>query len=214
MHPLSYFIGGVYVCRLYTVYTLTISYSINRPVLGMTLNCIDIFIVTGSFLYWCVMRPASQRFFIHSCIYLRILIISYLATSFGTNSLSVLMCRKEVNQIKLNKKVIQNLTTIFNVLLVYQRHRYFMIGLRLLSSCSYVACRHSWVRVLNLFRSVCGFLLQQIVQLCLKMKHTQEHHSRRSAAPRHFLSDSAVQFVFNQCHLAEHLAVHLNSSTP
>jgi len=64
----------------------------------MTLNCIHIFIVTGSFLYWCVMRPASQRFFIHSCIYLRILIISYLATFLGTNSLSVLMCRKAVNR--------------------------------------------------------------------------------------------------------------------
>jgi len=37
-------------------------------VLGMTLNCIHIFIVTGSFLYLCVMRQASQRFFIHSCI--------------------------------------------------------------------------------------------------------------------------------------------------
>jgi len=44
------------------------------------------------------MRLASQRFFIHSCIYLRILIISYLATLLGTNSLSVLMCRKAVNQ--------------------------------------------------------------------------------------------------------------------
>jgi len=44
------------------------------------------------------MRPASQRFFIHSCIYLRILIISYLATLLDTNSLSVLMCRKAVNQ--------------------------------------------------------------------------------------------------------------------
>jgi len=44
------------------------------------------------------MRPASQRFFIHSFIYLRILIISYLATFLGTNSLSVLMCRKAVNQ--------------------------------------------------------------------------------------------------------------------
>jgi len=44
------------------------------------------------------MRPASQRFFIHSCIYIRILIISYLATFLGTNSLSVLMCRKAVNQ--------------------------------------------------------------------------------------------------------------------
>jgi len=67
-------------------------------VLGMTLNCIHIFIVTGSFLYWCVIRPASQHFFIHSCIYLRILIISYLSTFLGTNSLSVLMCRKAVNQ--------------------------------------------------------------------------------------------------------------------
>jgi len=70
----------------------------NIPVLGRTLNCIHIFIVTGSFLYWCVMRPASQRFFIHSCIYLRILIISYLATFLGTNGLSVPMCRKAVNQ--------------------------------------------------------------------------------------------------------------------
>jgi len=64
----------------------------------MTLNCSHIFIVTGSFLYWCVMRPACRRFFIHSCIYLRILIISYLATFLGTNSLSVLKCRKAVNQ--------------------------------------------------------------------------------------------------------------------
>jgi len=53
------------------------------------------FIVTGSFLCWCVMRPASQRFFIHSCIYLRILITSYLATILA---LSVLMCRKPVYQ--------------------------------------------------------------------------------------------------------------------
>jgi len=67
-------------------------------VLGMTLHCIHIFIVTGCFLYWCVMRPASQRFFIHSCMYLRILIISYLATFLGTNSLSVLMCSKAINQ--------------------------------------------------------------------------------------------------------------------
>jgi len=44
------------------------------------------------------MRPASQRFFIHSCIYIRTLIISDLATFLGTNSLSVLMCRKAVNQ--------------------------------------------------------------------------------------------------------------------
>jgi len=67
-------------------------------VVGMTLNYIHIFIVTGSFLYWCVMRPASHRFFIHSCIYLRILIISCLTTFLSTNSLSVLMCRKAVNQ--------------------------------------------------------------------------------------------------------------------
>jgi len=67
-------------------------------VLGMTLNCIHVFINAGSFLYWCVMRPASQRFFIHSCIYLRILIISYLATFLSTNSLSVLMCRKTDNK--------------------------------------------------------------------------------------------------------------------
>jgi len=65
-------------------------------VLGMTLNCIHIFIVTGSFLYayWCGTRPASQRFFI---IYLRIFIITYLITFLGNNSLSVLMCRKAVS---------------------------------------------------------------------------------------------------------------------
>jgi len=44
------------------------------------------------------MRPASQRFFKHSCMYLRILTISNLATFLGTNSLSVLMWRKAVNQ--------------------------------------------------------------------------------------------------------------------
>jgi len=44
------------------------------------------------------MRPASQRFFMQSCIYLRIFVISYLATFLGTNSLSVLMCRKAVYQ--------------------------------------------------------------------------------------------------------------------
>jgi len=44
------------------------------------------------------LKPASQSFFIHSCIYLRIFIISYLATFLGTNSLSVLMCRKAINQ--------------------------------------------------------------------------------------------------------------------
>jgi len=44
------------------------------------------------------MRLASQRFFIHSCIYLQILILSYLAAFLGTNGLSVLMCHKAVNQ--------------------------------------------------------------------------------------------------------------------
>jgi len=42
--------------------------------------------VPGSFLCWCVIRPANQPFFIHSCIYVRILIISYLATFLGTKS--------------------------------------------------------------------------------------------------------------------------------
>jgi len=35
---------------------------------------------------------------IHSCIYLRILNVSYSATFLGTCSLSVLMCRKAINQ--------------------------------------------------------------------------------------------------------------------
>jgi len=55
------------------------------------------------------MRPASQRFFIHSCIYLLILIISYLATFLGNNSLSVLMCRKAVNQ-SINQSINQSKT--------------------------------------------------------------------------------------------------------
>jgi len=42
------------------------------------------------------MRPASQRFFID--IDLRILIISYLTTFLGNNSLFVLKCRKAVDQ--------------------------------------------------------------------------------------------------------------------
>jgi len=43
---------------------------------------------------------SNQRFFIHSCIYLRILIISCLATFIGTNNLSVLIADvpKTVNQ--------------------------------------------------------------------------------------------------------------------
>jgi len=44
---------------------------------------------------------AGQSAFLHTHIYLRILIISYLATFLGTNSLSVLMCRKvAINQSK------------------------------------------------------------------------------------------------------------------
>jgi len=54
------------------------------------------------------MRPASQRCFIHSCICLRILIISYLATFLGTNSFSVLIGRKAVNQ-SINQSINQGL---------------------------------------------------------------------------------------------------------
>jgi len=56
------------------------------------------------------MRLASQRFFIHSCIYLRILIISYLSTFLGTNSLSVLIAVKQ----SINQSIIreQNLVVI------------------------------------------------------------------------------------------------------
>jgi len=70
-------------------------------VMGMTINCIHIFIVTGSFFYWCVMRPASLRFFLHSCIYLRILIISYLATFLGTNISFLCWCavKQSINQL-------------------------------------------------------------------------------------------------------------------
>jgi len=71
-----------------------------------------------SFLYWCVMRPASKRFFIHSCFYLRLLIVSYLSTFLGTNSLSVLMCRKAVNQSILTYDVIL-LYDMFNVSTVF-----------------------------------------------------------------------------------------------
>jgi len=90
-------VRGKYVTlRCYA--TVTIVTLLDAVILGMTLNCIHIFIVTGSFLYWCVMRPARQRFFIHRCIYILIVITSYLAAFLGTNSLSVLMCRKAVNQ--------------------------------------------------------------------------------------------------------------------
>jgi len=63
------------------------------------------------------MRPASQHFFIHSYIYLPILIISYLATFLGTNSLSVLMCRKAVNQ-SINQSINFDESWIFGVRVV------------------------------------------------------------------------------------------------
>jgi len=125
-------------------------------VLGMTLNCIHIFIVTGSFLIWCVMRPASQRFFIHSCIYLRILIISYLATFLGTNCLSVLMCRKAVNQS--NKSAICRVITLFSafcVELCVILSVYLMIGRVLnLNLCKYkckliLTCKTSWMNLMH-----------------------------------------------------------------
>jgi len=92
-------ITGSQCCVSSVTYTsgCVISYC-SGPGHDVNLNCIHIFIVTGSFLYWCVLRPASQHFFIHSCIYLQILIICYLATFLGTNSLSMLMCRKAINQ--------------------------------------------------------------------------------------------------------------------
>jgi len=64
------------------------------------------------------MKPGSQRFFVHSCIYLRILIISYLATFLGTNSFSVLMCRKAVNQSI--KAIIQTRSACTEVLVCLQ----------------------------------------------------------------------------------------------
>jgi len=67
----------------------------------MTLNCIHIFIVTGSSLYWCAMRPTNQHFFIHSCIYLRILIISCSTSTIlgsnGLNSTDVPLSKKQTN---------------------------------------------------------------------------------------------------------------------
>jgi len=67
-------------------------------VMGLTLNCIHIFIVTGSYFVLMCHEAVQSAFLIHSFIYLRIVIISYLATFLGTNSLSVLMCRKAINQ--------------------------------------------------------------------------------------------------------------------
>jgi len=80
-----------------------------HPHFHTTLNCIHIFIVTGSLLYWCVMRPASQRFFIHRCIYL--FIIPYLATYLGTNSLSVVYLFWQHSNIYIRHIVYLYLTT-------------------------------------------------------------------------------------------------------
>jgi len=85
-----------FVKYVYIQHLLVMFHSVTH-VQGMTLNCIHIFIVTGSFLYWCVIKVVSLRFFIQSRIYLRIFSISYLATFLGTSQ-SVLMCRKAVNQ--------------------------------------------------------------------------------------------------------------------
>jgi len=63
--------------------------------------------VTGNFLYWCVMRPTSQRFSIYRCIYTRI----FFSNVSCTNSLSVLMCRKAVNQ-SINQSINQLYTAI------------------------------------------------------------------------------------------------------
>jgi len=60
------------------------------------------------------MRPASQRVFKLSCIYLRILIISYLATFLGTNSLSVLTYRKAVSQ-SISQSVNQSINQSINL---------------------------------------------------------------------------------------------------
>jgi len=92
-------------------------------VLGMTLSCIHIFIVTGSFLYWWVMRSASQRFFIHSCIYLWIVIISYLATFLGTNSLSMLMCCCKAVTQSLVWASVRQITSIHSVFARVQEKR-------------------------------------------------------------------------------------------
>jgi len=50
------------------------------------------------FVLMCHEAGQSAFLHMHSCICLRILIIYYLATFLGTDSLSVLMCRKAVNQ--------------------------------------------------------------------------------------------------------------------
>jgi len=107
---------------------------------GMTLNCIHIFIVTGSFLYWCVMRLASQRFFIHICIYLRSLIISYLATFLG---LIAFLCwcavKQSINQSHLIMMILFLVTTRKGVKirkeygLLNQNGKYFIVYFILIS---------------------------------------------------------------------------------
>jgi len=55
----------------------------------------------GVFLYWCALRPTSQRFFIHSCIYL--FIISYLVTYLGIMAFLCWCAVKQSNK-QTNKK--------------------------------------------------------------------------------------------------------------
>jgi len=139
----------------------TVYLDLNNDVLGMTLNCVHIFIVTVRLLYWCVMRPASQRFFIRSCIYVRILIISYLATFLGTNSLYdlyvlIMMCRKAINQsINLNNVWVAVATqrhyqAFLDLRLVYTLQKIFLqLQDRLTHSISYIWKKSNVRKLLN-----------------------------------------------------------------
>jgi len=109
------------------------------------------------------------------------------------------MCRKAVNQIKLNKKVIQHFyfnishfTCIPTTSSLYDRPT------PILSSCSYVACRHSWVCALNLFRSVCGFLLQQLFNYVWKWNTLKNIIIDAQQFQRHLtvLSDVVLRSLF------------------
>jgi len=61
-----------------------------------------------------------QSVFLHTQLYLstinlRILIISYLGTFIGSNSLSVLMCRKAVNQSVISASTRSNRCTLLRI---------------------------------------------------------------------------------------------------
>jgi len=66
--------------------------------MGMTLNCIHIFIVTGNFLYRCVMRPAMQSAFLQTQSYLSTNLDHIFSNVSRHYSLFVLMYRTAVNQ--------------------------------------------------------------------------------------------------------------------